>query len=288
MRNEGNDRELMTGQDRTEQLDLFEDLYPPERAAQSVCTEREREPSGEDQSLNGRRWRPLLWLSLPLLALLSFWGGYRSDPLENVCQIGKRATLYRQDGSHANVHLDALSAKKLQFSALSQGSREQKQAAHAVSQPTFQVKEISLDQVRRIDLLPKEPVKKLTEKKKSRPNNSSHKLNLAERRFLGRYRVNVTDHKAILHVYKTRRGRIGALLKFLNWGNRRNEYLYGVRVKGRYIYFKRTCNGKRCAEIGANRPIRQSFKGIMSPDNRRISGIYKGGQNGSRWSAVRI
>ena len=113
-------------------------------------------------------------------------------------------------------------------------------------------------------------------------------LTAAEKRFLGTYRANVTDHRARLRIYRHPSKRLAASLQFLDWGNGVEEILYHVQVTNDSIEFKRVCYGKRCREIGSLRAIRQIFFGTISQNSNRIVGRYQGGQNGSDWSAVRV
>ncbi len=136
---------------------------------------------------------------------------------------------------------------------------------------------IDLDNVRRIDLIP--PKKEETKKKR--------KLRADEKRFLGRYRIVVSQHRGLFYVYRTRKGKLGASVRFTNWGKQKMEFLYSVRVWEKKIHFRRICRAKRCFHIGSNRALNQKFVGSISKNRKKIIGSYTGGQSGSRWSANR-
>ena len=137
---------------------------------------------------------------------------------------------------------------------------------------------IELDKVRRIDLFapPKKELKK-----------SSRELRIDEKRFLGRYRMRLSHHRGLFYIYRARKGGLGASVRFTNWGKQRMEFLRSVRVWKNKIYFRRLCKGKRCVEIGAGRALNQKFEGILSPNRKKITGSYTGGQSGSHWQALR-
>ena len=130
--------------------------------------------------------------------------------------------------------------------------------------------------------------KEKSDQKKDKAKKPSRQLSDNEKRFLGKFQANVTDHIAYLRIYQHSSGRLGASIQFLDWGNRIEEILYHVRVHNDQIQFKRVCYGKRCQEIGSSKSIKQTYVGIISENGQFITGSYKGGQNGSEWSAFRL
>ena len=140
----------------------------------------------------------------------------------------------------------------------------------------YEKKEVDLRNVRKIILYP--PPK---------PQEEIRELRKDEKNFLGRYRIQVGLHKGLFYIYKRRTGRIGASVRFTNWGKQEVEFLQNVRVWKNKIYFRRRCKGKRCFEIGSSLPINQKFQGKLFANRKEIVGVYSGGHSGSQWKAKR-
>ena len=135
------------------------------------------------------------------------------------------------------------------------------------------LREIDIENVKKIEFI--KEIKKI------------YSMNDDERKFLGTYRADVSDHKAILIFYRKRRGHLGASIRFLSWGRGKVEYLKNVRVERNSIYFLRSCRAKLCRHIGATTNISQRFRGEISADGIKIEGYYKGGESDTRWEATR-
>jgi len=108
------------------------------------------------------------------------------------------------------------------------------------------------------------------------------------KRFLGFYLVETGGHKAELYIYDTGLGYAAGTIRFTNWGRHVPEYTIGLTLSGNQLYFLRSCEGRRCSEIGSTSPIRQEYFGMLTPDALKIEGNYKGNQSSGIWTAVRI
>ena len=184
------------------------------------------------------------------------------------CTIQRDAVIYPFNGRKKQVYLQQLSEGDLELYT-------NRASANAPFWEFQDSNKVSLNDIRRIDL---KPIPKEEE---------YNKLTVYEKRFLGRYNLKVSHHKGILTLYRRRNGRLGGMLQFTNWGNRRPEHLYAMRVNGGKIRFRRSCSGRSCARIGATQAINQKFMGKLSSNRRAITGSYSGGYSGSRWSAIR-
>ncbi len=198
--------------------------------------------------------------------LLAFALGYVAAQLRgNV--IDRKAVIYSFEGARIPAWWAKLALGKLSFfPEKTQGRQAKKQS-------------IDLDLVRRIDLYPP--------KKKEEPAKTVYVLSDDEKAFLGRYRLKTNSYRGLLYIYRNRKGRLSASLRFTNWGKQVMEFLRRVRVRGRRISFLRSCSAKSCARIGSGRNLRQEFYGLLSKDRRKITGKYTGGQSGSFWEATR-
>lgn len=199
----------------------------------------------------------------------TFGLGYFLGGLNGAGIIKRDGVIYHFKGRTKRVYLQQLNDGNLEVYA----SRAQ------ASAPFWEFEDsdkIALDGVRRIDL--KAPEKE---------EESYHEITPAEKRFLGRYNVQVSRHKGILTLYRRSNGKVGGVVRFTNWGRRRAEHLYGISINGRKIRFRRFCRGRSCARIGATQAINQKFTGKLSSDRRSITGTYSGGFSGTLWSGQR-
>ena len=147
--------------------------------------------------------------------------------------------------------------------------------------------ELPLDSLERIVFVEKEDPE-ASEQTGEAGASAVRELTQAEKQFLGRYRIEVSGHSGILSFYRLRSGYLGGAVRFSTWGNHSIEYLKRVYVQGNRIHFQRSCGGTECRRIGAGGPFRQIYSGELSPDRARIDGNYQGGQNASRWKALRM
>ncbi len=191
------------------------------------------------------------------------------------CKIDRKASLWLYQGGKEKGHLHSLSDNQLVLSSTTANkSSKKKENPETEEEADFLV---PLDNVRRIDLGPP-PIQEET----------YHQLSANEKRFIGRYRLQVSQHRGLFYIYRSSRsGRLNASLRFTNWGRQKLEFLHGVRVRGNTIFFQRLCRGKNCLRIGASRNLNQKFEGTLYKDRKTISGHYSGGQSGSLWKAKR-
>ena len=254
-----------------QQGDLFEYAYQEQNR---IKREQKREPKTHFQE-KSKKSRKKILLLIPFFLLIfagSFAGGYLTGKKEFYCEIERRAFIYPFPRANRKLsYVQGLKKGRL-YLARSEEEEDPHYDPFGNGEPY-----IELDKVRRIDLFP--PPKKV--KKHSR------KLRVDEKRFLGRYRIRVSHHRGLFYIYRSKKGGLGAGVRFTNWGKQRMEFLRSVRVWKNKIYFRRLCRGRRCSEIGAGRALNQKFEGTLSSNRKKIIGAYTGGQSGSRWQASR-
>ena len=277
-----------SSQEHGEQGDLFE------YASREEKMEQEREQKEEESEkrlsansteiLTGHRAsqhkgnsRLSVWMIICFLLLLcSFTGGYILGKKNVVNKIERRAFIYPYNKIKRLTYIKGLHSGRLY---LARGASQNEEDPHydpfGNDGPYLE-----LDKVRRIDFF--KPEKKEKEKKLNRP------LRKDEKRFLGKYRIHVSEHRGLFYIYKSSSGRLGASVRFTNWGTQRMEFLRNVRVWKNMIYFKRYCKGKLCVKIGTTKSINQTFKGKLDKEKKSIIGTYTGSQSGSRWKARRF
>ena len=250
-----------------QQGDLFEYAHEEQKRI------KKEEPKTEGPSQKeGRKKRYAFLLPFLLFFAGSFVGGYLLGKEEASCKIERRAFIYPFRRTKKLSYIQKLEKGRLYL------ARSEKEKDPHYDPFESEGPYIELDKVRRIDLFPP-----LLKEEKS----SNRELRLDEKRFLGRYRIQVSHHRGLFYIYRSKRGGLGASIRFTNWGKQRMEFLRSVRAWKNKIYFKRTCRGKRCVEIGAGRALNQKFEGRLSPKRKKIVGTYTGGQSGSRWNAFR-
>ena len=253
-----------------EQGDLFEYAYQEQKRIKKEGTSQAESYSQKEA---GRKKK---FLFLPLFLLFSmaagFAGAYVVEKKDSECEIERKAFIYPFRRKRQLSYI-----QKLEDGRLHLARSEEKKDPH-YDPFGNQGPYIDLDKVRRIDLFP--PLAK----KESSP---SRELRTEEKRFLGRYRMQVSQHRGLFYIYRSKRGGLGASVRFTNWGKQRMEFLGSVRVWKNKIYFSRSCRGKRCSEIGSGRILNQKFEGSLSRNRKQILGTYTGGQSGSRWRAIR-
>ncbi len=212
----------------------------------------------------------LRWVAIGLFCFLSAYaGGILLQENDSFCKIDREAIVYRFGQSTKKGRIQGISNGKVK---LVYSKEKQLFAGNSF--------DIHLNDIRRIDLKP-------LEKEKKDKSQNVHNLSLARRKFLGRYRLKVSMHRGLFYVYHRKNGKLGASLRFTNWGNQVMEFLYAVQVQGNQIKFRRFCKGRRCREIGTNRLMRQDFKGTISKNLRKITGTYTGNQSSGKWTAQR-
>ena len=213
---------------------------------------------------------PLIGGAVIGIAIACFLCGNHSE-----ATISKEGEVIRKDGTRVTGVIETMGDGRLQLKP---------------NDPDEPVIQLDLNQVERIVFVEKED-KNGDESDLEKAGNESkatiRELTMDEKRFLGKYRIQVSGHTGDLILYKTRTGYLGGAIRFQTWGNRQLEYLKGIYVRKNRIYFIRSCAGAECGRIGAGSPFRQVYTGDMSLDGRKIEGNYKGGQNASRWDAVR-
>lgn len=243
--------------------DLFEfaRMKIENERSESISTFREEEE---------RKRKNLLLLLLILLLLLpiAFIGGYIFSDFKS-CSIERKGIIHTDDGAQVSVLIRKLHNFTIVAGSEDQNGPEQKFDLQKVTRIDFLKEEIEPEDV---------PVDQET---------SDRELTADEKRFLGRYLADISGHRATMFVYATKKGYVGISLKFHNWGRGEIEYMRRVRVRGNNISFLRSCSGSECARIGSPAPIRQNYEGSISEDLIKIEGSYGGGQNASRWSAIR-
>lgn len=215
-----------------------------------------------------RKRRNLILILLILLLFLpiAFLGGYILADTSTSCEIERHAIIHTLDGKKEKTLIQKLSDLTIITNPETDNNTE---------------KRFDLASISRIDFLD-EPIENDTEE-----DENIRELTADEKKFLGRYVANISGHKATMYVYATKKGYIGISLKFHTWGRGVSEYMRQVRVNGDTISFRRSCKGVECARIGSPSPIRQFYEGTISDDLIKIEGRYEGGQNASRWSAIR-
>lgn len=251
----------------TQQGDLF--VYASQERKK---IEKKKLRGSKTISQKSKRKGFLLLSILPFLVLASFTGGYLIGEERLRCEIKRKAFIYPFRKRGRSSYIQALQSGRLYL-----------MRAEEEEDPHYDPFDsggayIELDQVRRIDLFPPPETLKRA---------SSRKLRVDEKRFLGRYRIRMSQHRGLFYIFPSRKGGLGASVRFTNWGKQRMEFLKSVRVWKNKIYFRRSCRGKRCSEIGAGHVINQKFEGRLSSDRKKITGTYTGDQSHSRWQALR-
>ncbi len=246
--------------------DLFEyaqmKLEQSSTALSSVSKVEKVEKEGK------KKWILLLLLLLPFFSIAGFFSGRMS----NQCRVDRYGEITLKNGSKSRAYVQSIQQEGIALLGLDASGKKDRSAPRN--------EELSI--VWRIDFLP-DPEEAATP-----ANVAVRQLTADEKKFLGRYATNISGHRAILLVYATRTGYLGATLQFSDWGSRAVEYLHRVTVQGSQISFLRQCAGRECVRIGAGNPIHQRYEGTLSEDLKKIEGTYYGGQNASRWSGVRF
>ena len=254
-----------------EQEDLFEYvLSQKEKTLHGETSHKQKSHTEEKESKKRSLFLLWRWVAVGLCCFLSAYvGSIVLQKNDSFCKIGREAIVYRFGQSTKKGRIQGISNGKVK---LVQSKEKQLFAGNSFY--------IHLDDIRRIDLKP-------LEKEKKDKSQNDRNLSLARRKFLGRYRLRVSMHRGLFYIYRRKNGKLGASLRFTNWGNQVMEFLYAVRVQGSQIQFRRSCKGRRCREIGTNRIMRQDFKGTISKDLRTIQGAYTGNQSSGKWTAKR-
>jgi len=92
--------------------------------------------------------------------------------------------------------------------------------------------------------------------------------------YLGKYRINVQGHDGTLYL-GSKEGKIYGSVKFRTWGTGATEYLKGIRISGKKIYFTRSAStSAEARRVGANHVFWQKFSGTYSQSGKKITGFF--------------
>ena len=113
------------------------------------------------------------------------------------------------------------------------------------------------------------------------------KSRLPSAKFLGKYYINVSGFKGVLH-FGIKNGQLVGAIRFPNWANGAIEYLKKIRINGHRLRFIRSVSTpKEKKRIGVSRYFVQKYFGKYSKKGRCIHGYFLDGGSEYTWNAGR-